>query len=77
MQQSSIVPTTVSDPPVPNRGVPNRQGFASIPVAAAFLDLSKPMLYKLVANGQIPSRRYGRSVRVPWSWLHDQAACDQ
>jgi hypothetical protein len=31
------------------------------------------MVHKLVEAGRIPARRYGRAVRIPWSWLDAQA----
>lgn len=40
--------------------------------AAAYLRLSKSMINKLVASGEIPSRRFGRAVRIPWKWLRDK-----
>jgi excisionase family DNA binding protein len=48
-------------------------GFATAVEAAEFLRLSKAMLHKLVCDGKVPARRYGRVVRIPWSWLRDQA----
>ena len=48
-------------------------GLASIPVAAAYLSLSKNKLYQLVNSGEVPSKRFGRAVRIPWKWLHEQA----
>jgi len=50
-----------------------RDGFASGDEAARFLGLSPAMITKLVAAGEIPHRRYGRSLRIPWSWLLNQA----
>ena len=51
-------------------------GLASITVAAEFLSLSRNKLYQLVNSGEVPSRRFGRSVRSPWQWLHQQAKID-
>ncbi len=51
-------------------------GLASIPVAAEFLSLSRNKLYQLINSGAVPSKRFGRSVRIPWQWLHQQAQID-
>jgi excisionase family DNA binding protein len=48
-------------------------GFANTQEAAAFLGLSKSMINKLVAAGEIPSKRYGRALRIPWAWLRAEA----
>jgi excisionase family DNA binding protein len=54
--------------------VGNREtGFATVDEAARFLSLSRAMVHKLIANGSVPVRRYGRAVRIPWSWLRLQA----
>ena len=47
--------------------------FATTLEAARFLRLSKAMVHKLIENGSVPARRFGRAVRIPWSWLHRQA----
>jgi excisionase family DNA binding protein len=54
--------------------VPSQQGLASIPAAAEFLSLSRGKTYQMINAGQIPSKRFGKSVRIPWSWLLQQAA---
>lgn len=48
-------------------------GFATAVEAARFLRLSKAMVHKLVVEGKVPACRYGRAVRIPWSWLRAQA----
>ena len=48
---------------------PRRDGFATAAETARFLGLSRAMITKLTASGQIPHRRYGASLRIPWSWL--------
>jgi excisionase family DNA binding protein len=50
----------------------DRGGFASANEAAAYLSLSRAMITKLTRTGEMPHRRYGRSLRIPWSWLHQQ-----
>lgn len=56
---------------------PQQQGMAAVPVAATYLSVSPNHLYQLVNSGEVPSKRFGRSVRIPWSWLHQQAAAVQ
>ena len=51
-------------------------GLASIPAAAAFLSVSRSKLYSMMNAGQCPSRRFGKSVRIPWVWLIQQASVD-
>ncbi len=48
-------------------------GFATTAEAACFLKLSKAMIHKLIGEGKLPACRFGRAVRIPWSWLSDQA----
>lgn len=48
-------------------------GFATPVEVARFLRLSKAMVHKLIAEGKMPACRYGRAVRIPWSWLRAQA----
>ncbi len=50
-----------------------QQGLASIPVAAKFLSVSRGKMYQMINSGAAPSKRYGKSVRIPWKWLHEQA----
>jgi|GEM_PF-1776842 len=56
--------------------VPAQVGLASITAGAAFLSLSRNKVYLDIQNGLIPSKRFGKSVRIPWTWLLAQAACD-
>jgi excisionase family DNA binding protein len=39
--------------------------FLTVPEVAAVLRLGRSATYEAVARGQIPSRRFGRKVRVP------------
>ena len=48
-------------------------GLASIAEAAEYLSLSRNKLYQLINSGDVPSKRFGRSVRIPWEWLLQQA----
>lgn len=52
---------------------PGMAAFATAIEAARFLRLSKPMIHKMIGQGKIPACRYGRAVRIPWSWLRAQA----
>ena len=47
-------------------------GFATVDEGADFLSLSRAMIHKLIAQGAVPARRFGRAVRIPWSWLYGQ-----
>lgn len=47
-------------------------GLAKISEAAAFLNLSKAMVNKMLRDGRIPSKRFGKVYRIPWSWLHGE-----
>jgi excisionase family DNA binding protein len=51
----------------------NKAGFATPTEAAGFLRLSRATIHKLIGAGKIPACRYGRAVRIPWSWLQAQA----
>ena len=44
-------------------------GLATPTEAARFLQLSRSIVFKLIAQRKIPTWRYGRAVRVPWMWL--------
>ena len=50
-----------------------RVGLCSIPAAAEFLSVSRGKMYSMLNSGECPSKRYGKSVRIPWAWLHAQA----
>ena len=52
---------------------PDTTVFATVGECAKYLNLSKGMVFKLIAEGKMPARRFGRAVRVPWSWLRSQA----
>lgn len=53
-----------------------KTGLANVVEAASFLALSKNRVYQGIQAGEIPAKRFGKSVRIPWAWLHQQAACD-
>jgi len=48
-------------------------GLATADQAAIFLGLSRSMVFKLIGEGKIPVCRYGRAVRISWTWLRNQA----
>jgi excisionase family DNA binding protein len=52
---------------------PELTGFATPAEAAHFLHLSKAMVHKLIGQGRVPVCRYGRAVRIPWTWLKEEA----
>jgi excisionase family DNA binding protein len=47
-------------------------GFATVDETAQFLNLSRSMVHKLIGEGEIPAKRYGRAVRISWLWLRSQ-----
>jgi hypothetical protein len=51
---------------------PRRDGFASAEEAGRFLNISRAMITKLTQSGNMPCKRYGRALRIPWNWLLDQ-----
>jgi hypothetical protein len=53
---------------------PRREGFASGDEAGRFLSLSNAMITKMCKAGAIPHKKFGRSLRIPWSWLLDQVS---
>jgi excisionase family DNA binding protein len=50
-----------------------QQGLAGVPAAAAYLSVSRGKVYAMINAGECPSKRFGKSVRIPWAWLHAQA----
>ena len=48
-------------------------GLCSIPDAAEFLSVSRGKMYQMLNAGDCPSKRFGKSVRIPWVWLLQQA----
>ncbi|HIE96900.1 MAG TPA: DNA-binding protein [Fuerstia sp.] len=42
-------------------------GLASVTDVVRVTQFSKAYVYKLIADGDLESKRFGRSVRVPWS----------
>ena len=54
------------------------KGLLTMGEAAGFLSIGRSKLYELVATGQLPVVRIGRSVRVPTSslerWIRERTA---
>jgi len=48
------------------------RGFASVAEASAFLSCTRQHTTRLIRDGLIPARRFGRCWRVPWRWLLEQ-----
>jgi excisionase family DNA binding protein len=42
-------------------------GLASVVDVMRATQFSKAYVYKLISDGDLPVKRFGRSVRVPWS----------
>jgi excisionase family DNA binding protein len=51
-------------------------GLAKISEAAKFLNLSKAMVNKMLRDGRIPSVRFGKVYRIPWSWLNNAVSAN-
>lgn len=51
-------------------------GLAKISEAAKFLNLSKAMVNKMLRDGRIPSTRFGKVYRIPWSWLNNAVSAN-
>lgn len=45
-----------------------------VPEVATLLRVSRAAVYRKIASGEIPSIRFGRSVRVPRRWVDAQLA---
>ncbi len=50
----------------------SERGFANCVEVGLFLGLTRQAVSKMAAEGKIPSRRFGRALRIPWQWLLDQ-----
>ena len=46
----------------------------SLRETGAALGLGASLTYKLVQAGEIPSKRFGRTIRIPRAWVEAQAA---
>ena len=46
-------------------------GMGTVRDAVAVSKLSKSMVYQMLGAGELECRRYGRSVRIPWSSIRE------
>lgn len=44
--------------------------FATVPEAAAFLHLSRSMIYKMMDDQTLEYKQFGTARRIPWRALH-------
>jgi excisionase family DNA binding protein len=51
------------------------RGFATSVEAARFLGVTRQHVAKLIKDGQMPAKKFGRALRVPWTWLIEQERC--
>ena len=58
----------------PADAVCSQTGLATIARGAAYLSVCPSKLRRMAASGECPTRRIGTSIRIPWAWLHEQAA---
>jgi excisionase family DNA binding protein len=49
-------------------------GFSTVPEAAAYLGVSRSLIYTLMETRQLPYARFGRTRRIPRTGLRDYAA---
>ena len=47
-------------------------GLASVNEVVAATGLSRSQIYAMIQRGEIATKRFGRSVRVPWQLLRDE-----
>lgn len=52
----------------------SHSGLATIARGAEYLSVCPSKLRRMAASGECPTRRIGTSIRIPWKWLHEQAA---
>jgi excisionase family DNA binding protein len=69
------MPATTSCETVSNSDQP-RDGFATIPQAARFLQVGRSSIYAMMNAGTLPAKRLPglRAVRIPWSVLRSLVA---
>ncbi|MHC4404858.1 MAG: helix-turn-helix domain-containing protein [Planctomycetota bacterium] len=46
-------------------------GLGTVPEVAEFLRLSRPTVYKLMNRGVIPSVKFGKARRIPWTGIRE------
>jgi len=47
-------------------------GLATVKDAVEVSSLSKSMVYHMIDTGELESKRYGRSVRIPWASIREE-----
>lgn len=47
--------------------------FATVTEACEALHLSRTTIHELIKSGEIPSKKFGTAVRIPWAWIWQQA----
>ncbi|MGA7238578.1 MAG: helix-turn-helix domain-containing protein [Bryobacteraceae bacterium] len=47
--------------------------FATVTEACEALHLSRTTVHELIKSGEIPSKKFGTAVRIPWEWILRQA----
>lgn len=47
-------------------------GLASVAEVVAATSLSRSQIYNMIQRGDLRTKRFGRSVRVPWQLLRDE-----
>jgi excisionase family DNA binding protein len=49
------------------------EGFATVPEAAVFLNVSRASIYKLMDTGELVYAKFGKSRRLPWRAVREYA----
>jgi excisionase family DNA binding protein len=49
------------------------EGFADVQEAAAYLSVSRSLIYKLMETGDLNFAKFGKSRRIPWLALRQYA----
>lgn len=50
---------------------PKKSGLGRVSAVAAFLDVSRTTVYRLIDHGDLPSVKIGNSRRVPWDAVEE------
>jgi excisionase family DNA binding protein len=61
--------------PVASDGYP-LSGLATVAEVVAATGLSRSQVYAMIHRGDLATKRFGRSVRVPWQLLRDDGILD-
>lgn len=52
-------------------------GLATVQEVVTVSGLSKSKIYQMLTSGELRSKRYGRSVRIPWSEVRQAFLSDE